>query len=47
LASHDSVSQAIMVIAGHAIGHMGGMTVVRAASGKDRLFVPSAELKAY
>ena len=38
---------AIMIIAGHAIGHMGGLTVVRAASGKERLFVPSKELREY
>jgi hypothetical protein len=36
-----------MIVAGHAIGHMGGLTVVRAASGKQRLFVPSEELRAF
>lgn len=36
-----------MIIAGHAIGHMGGLTVVRAAAGKQRLFVPSRELRDY
>jgi len=40
----ETVGAAIMIIAGHAIGHMGGLTVVRAASGKERLFVPSKEL---
>jgi hypothetical protein len=43
----ETVGQAVMIIAGHAIGHMGGVTVVRAASGKQRLFVPSAELLAF
>ena len=43
----DTVGQAITIIAGHAIGHMGGMTVVRAAAGKQRYFVPSDALKAY
>jgi len=38
---------AIQIIACHAIGHMGGLTVVRAASGKPRLFVPSEELRAF
>jgi hypothetical protein len=40
----ETVGAAIMIIAGHAIGHMGGLTVVRAAAGKQRLFVPSKEL---
>src|SRR3954471_9295320 len=43
----ETVGQAVMIIAGHAIGHMGGVTVVRAASGKERLFVPSEALRAY
>jgi hypothetical protein len=43
----ETVGAAIMIIAGHAIGHMGGLTVVRAASGKRRLFVPSEELRAF
>jgi hypothetical protein len=43
----DTVGSAIMIVAGHAIGHMGGLTVVRAAAGKERLFQPSAELRAY
>jgi hypothetical protein len=38
---------AIQIIACHAIGHMGGLTVVRAAGGKPRLFVPSEELRAF
>jgi hypothetical protein len=40
----ETVGAAIQIIAGHAIGHMGGLTVVRAAAGKQRLFVPSKEL---
>jgi hypothetical protein len=43
----DKVGSAIMIIAGHAIGHMGGVTVVRAAAGKERLFNPSKELREY
>jgi hypothetical protein len=43
----DTVGQAIIIIAGHAIGHLGGLTVVRAAAGKQRLFVPSPALVAY
>jgi hypothetical protein len=43
----ETVGAAVMIIAGHAIGHMGGVTVVRAASGKERLFVPSEALRAY
>ncbi len=43
----ETVGKAVMVIAGHAIGHMGGMTVVRAAAGKPRLFVPSDALRAF
>ncbi len=42
-----TVGSAITVIAGHAIGHLGGLTVVRAAAGKQRLFVPSDELRAF
>lgn len=41
----DTVGAAIQIIACHAIGHMGGLTVVRAAAGKQRLFVPSKELQ--
>ena len=43
----ETVGSAIQIIACHAIGHMGGLTVVRAASGKQRLFVPSEELRAF
>jgi hypothetical protein len=43
----ETVGAAIVVIAGHAIGHLGGLTVVRAAAGKQRLFVPSPELRAF
>ena len=46
-AGFETVGGAVMIIAGHAIGHMGGVTVVRAASGKQRLFVPSKELVAF
>lgn len=43
----ETAGSAIMVIAGHACGHLGGLTVVRAAAGKQRMFVPSDELKNY
>jgi hypothetical protein len=43
----ETAGAAIMIIAGHAIGHLGGLTVVRTAAGKQRLFVPSDELRAY
>jgi hypothetical protein len=43
----ETAGAAVMIIAGHAIGHMGGLTVVRAASGKQRLFVPSEALRAF
>jgi hypothetical protein len=43
----DTVGGAIAVIAGHAIGHLGALTVCRAAAGKERLFVPSEALRAY
>lgn len=43
----ETVGAAIQIIAGHAIGHMGGLTVVRAAAGKERLFVPSEELRVF
>lgn len=43
----ETAGKAITIIAGHAIGHMGALTVVRAASGKERLFVPSKELMEY
>ncbi len=43
----ETAGAAIQIIAGHAIGHMGALTVLRAATGKQRLFVPSKELKAY
>ena len=46
-AGFETAGGAIMIIAGHAIGHMGGLTVVRAAAGKQRLFVPSAALRAF
>ncbi len=43
----ETAGAAIMIIAGHAIGHMGGLTVIRAAAGKQRLFVPSKELREF
>jgi hypothetical protein len=43
----ETVGAAIVIIAGHACGHLGGLNVVRAAAGKQRLFVPSKELLAY
>ena len=43
----ETAGAAIMIIAGHAIGHLGGLTVNRAAAGKQRLFVPSEELRVY
>ena len=43
----ETVGKAVMIIAGHAIGHMGGVTVVRAAAGKERLFVPSEALREF
>jgi hypothetical protein len=41
----DTAGKAILVIAVHASGHLGGLNVVRAAAGKQRLFVPSKELR--
>ena len=43
----DTVGKAIIIIAVHATGHLGGLNVVRSASGKQRLFVPSEALRAY
>ena len=43
----ETVGAAVLIIACHAVGHMGGLTVVRAAAGKQRLFVPSQELRAF
>ena len=43
----ETAGAAIQIVACHAIGHMGGLTVVRAASGKKRLFVPSKELREF
>ncbi len=43
----ETVGNAILIIAVHATGHLGGLNVVRAASGKQRLFVPSRELREY
>lgn len=43
----ETAGSAIMVIACHATGHLGGLTVVRAAAGKQRKFVPSQELRDY
>ena len=43
----ETAGRAILIIAVHASGHLGGLTVVRAAAGKQRLFVPSKELRAF
>jgi hypothetical protein len=43
----ETAGVAIIVIACHATGHLGGLTVVRAAPGKQRLFVPSQELREF
>src|SRR5206468_9406850 len=43
----ETVGRAIIIIAGHACGHLGQLNVVRAAAGKKRLFVPSKELLAF
>jgi hypothetical protein len=43
----ETVGAAIIIIAGHACGHLGQLNVVRAAAGKKRLFVPSKELRAF
>lgn len=43
----ETAGSAIMIIACHACGHLGGVTVVRAAAGKERMFVPSEELRAF
>lgn len=41
----ETAGQAILIIAVHASGHLGGLTVVRAAAGKARMFNPSPELR--
>ncbi|HYE18484.1 MAG TPA: DinB family protein [Tepidisphaeraceae bacterium] len=46
-AGFETVGGAIVIIAGHATGHLGQLNVVRAAAGKGRLFVPSEALRAY
>ena len=46
-AGFETAGAAIQIIACHAIGHLGGLTVVRAAVGKQRLFIPSEELRAF
>jgi hypothetical protein len=43
----ETVGSAILIVACHACGHLGGLTVVRAAAGKQRLFVPSKDLRAF
>ena len=43
----ETAGKAILIIAVHATGHLGGLNVVRAAAGKQRLFVPSKELREY
>src|SRR4051812_15204992 len=43
----ETVGSAILIVACHACGHLGGLTVVRAAAGRQPLFVPSKELRAF
>jgi hypothetical protein len=43
----ETAGRAIIIIAGHACGHLGGLTVVRAAAGKQRLFNPSEALRSF
>jgi hypothetical protein len=43
----ETVGPAIMVIACHQAGHIGGATVARRAAGKEPVFVPSEELRAF
>jgi len=43
----EKAGAAILIIAVHASGHLGGLNVLRAAAGKQRLFVPSKELREY
>jgi hypothetical protein len=46
-AAFETVGPAIMVIACHQCGHLGGATVARRASGKQPTFVPSEEQRAF
>jgi hypothetical protein len=43
----ETVGSVIMIIACHACGHFGGLTVVRRASGRQPVFVPTKELQAF
>ena len=43
----ETVGPALMVIACHQCGHLGGATVARRASGKQPTFVPSEEQRAF
>lgn len=43
----ETVGPALMVIACHQAGHIGGATVARRASGKQPAFVPTDELRAF
>jgi hypothetical protein len=43
----ETAGAAILIIAVHATGHLGGLNVLRAAAGKQRLFVPSQELREF
>jgi hypothetical protein len=47
LRGFETVGSAILVIACHASNHLGQLDVVRAAAGKQRLFVPSKELREF
>lgn len=43
----ETVGSAILTIACHACGHLGELSILRAAANKPRAFVPSAELRAF
>lgn len=43
----ETIGPAMIVFACHQVGHIGGATVARRAAGKPRMFVPSAEQRAF
>ena len=43
----ETVGAAIIIVACHTCGHLGGLTVVRRASGKPLAFVPTEALRAF
>ena len=43
----ETVGSAMMIVGCHACGHFGGVTVVRRASGRQPVFVPTKELQAF